>query len=57
MSWLPWKFREVLISILEEEVILEANGFIEGNILNMLNTYQNLSKLVTAWMENSVCKI
>ena len=42
MLWLPWKFREVLISILEvrsfviivivKKIWDEANGFIEGNI-------------------------
>ena len=32
MSWLPWKFREVLISIVEVKFWDEANGFIEGNI-------------------------
>ena len=38
MSWLPWKFRKVLISILEKNIwhVIkfwdEANGFIEGNI-------------------------
>ena len=33
MSWLLWKFREVLISTVEVRPFDEANGFIEGNIL------------------------